>query len=420
MKVVVSHNNGTSKQAPLLPLTEDPELYKLDKTNSVSWDLRTVPAQADSPTYKFQVRVLQGDETAREMVRWRLDVLKVCVGLNATTLASRKPIMEASMRTGPLASFHAALQVQATQVFQAALEAAIAADAAAGNTNQQDAVNANGVAHYSHNDHLDMALGLVVTNYLPRKILAKVKRSIRRDMRKPADMKIQAYYQNLLRLNNEELPNLPPYGVDQRLSQDELLDIILFGTPRSWQNKMDRQGFDPMEKHLSEVVDFMENIKTVETAPMKEVTKKSSSSKKTDKSSTKKKSTPYYCKQHGPNYTHDTADCKFLKNQGSSSGKKFSNKTWTNKSKDSTSSSKKELAALVQKSVKAGVKAAKKQLASTEKKRKADESDDSDSDKDCFLLDTLTKDLDGFNYEAMEKLSIDDAEEGEISDEVSV
>ena len=45
---------------------------------------------------------------------------------------------------------------------------------------------------------------------MPRKILAKVKRDVRRNMRKPHDMKICQYYQNLYRINFKELPNLPP------------------------------------------------------------------------------------------------------------------------------------------------------------------------------------------------------------------
>jgi hypothetical protein len=69
------------------------------------------------------------------------------------------------------------------------------------------------------------------------------------------------------------------------------------------------------------------------------------------------------------------------------------------------------LAAFVQKQVKKGVK---KQLASVSKKRKSNaDSDDKLDAKDCFLLEELSKGIDGFNYNDTEKLSIDD-------DEVSV
>ena len=42
---------------------------------------------------------------------------------------------------------------------------------------------------------------------------------------------------------------------------------------------MERQGFDPIEKLLYEVIDFMENIKTTETNPMTKVNGKSDGKK---------------------------------------------------------------------------------------------------------------------------------------------
>ena len=140
MKVAPTKALYQTKSAPLLPLTEDVSLYKLDKTNSTSWDLSTQPGTAGAPTYKFQVRILQGDETPRQMTRWRLDVTKVCVGLNVTTKATRCPIMEASMRAGPLTGFNAAIETIGREAKKKALETALATDAAAGNTRASDAV----------------------------------------------------------------------------------------------------------------------------------------------------------------------------------------------------------------------------------------------------------------------------------------
>ena len=53
-------------------------------------------------------------------------------------------------------------------------------------------------------------------------------------------------------------------------------------------------------------------------------------------------------------------------------------------------------------------KQVKKQLAAADKKRK--NGDDSDSGEDCAPLQGLTGALDGFNYEQMENLCIDDDE----------
>ena len=114
---------------------------------------------------------------------------------------------------------------------------------------------------------------------------------------------------------------------------------------------------------------------------------------------------PYFCKVHGPNYTHDTADCRVAKKNDSSKGK-YPNKTWSRKADEVTSASKKELAALVAKTIKKEVKAGvKKQLASVSKKHK---SDSTDSDEECALVQMLGKGLDGFNYQQMESLTIND------------
>ena len=61
-----------------------------------------------------------------------------------------------------------------------------------------------------------------------------------------------------------ELEMLPPFRANQVLSNDKLLDIILYGTPKSWQKEMDRQGFNPLLHTLNEVVDFMEQIEASE------------------------------------------------------------------------------------------------------------------------------------------------------------
>ena len=37
-------------------------------------------------------------------------------------------------------------------------------------------------------------------------------------------------------------------------------NILLNGTPKSWQRKMDQQGFDPLGHTLNKVVTFMEQI----------------------------------------------------------------------------------------------------------------------------------------------------------------
>jgi hypothetical protein len=74
--------------------------------------------------------------------------------------------------------------------------------------------------------------------------------------------------------------------MDQHLSQDELLDIILYGIPKSWVKEMDRQDFDPFSATtILQVVDFCERL---ESAEEPEHTRKKSGSTSNSKYAQKK------------------------------------------------------------------------------------------------------------------------------------
>ena len=118
------------------------------------------------------------------MVRWKLDVEKVLVGLGVTTVATQQPIMEAMMQQGPKLAFRGSIRVLINIDFKAAMMAAAEADrlAVGGSTANRDNVRAAGPAALISVNILEQALGMVVIDLLPRKILTKVKRSMRRDM----------------------------------------------------------------------------------------------------------------------------------------------------------------------------------------------------------------------------------------------
>ena len=117
---------------------------------------------------------------------------------------------------------------------------------------------------------------------------------------------------------------------------------------------------------------------------------------------------------------HDTKDChqlqkeaKRLKSDGSNNGKpngngKFKNKTWTHKAEEAKATTQNDLASFIKKEVKKGIK---KDLKALSKKRKSDDSSDSE-DGELHMFD-----LKDFNYEDMENLKIDD---DEVTDELSV
>ena len=403
MKVVPPKSNTVSTKAALLPLMEDTEQYKLDKANSVSYELRTQPGDNNSPTCKYLIWVLEATESIRQVLKWRKDVDKVSIGLNVNDFEAKKPLVETLMRTGPLALFHKSIQVSATAAKSAAIAAA--ADAAAAN-----AERARPITDFHAAAHIRTALNFVVQQLLPRRVLAKVKRALRREMRKPADMKVRAYYQQITRINTEEVASLPPFALDQALGDDEMIDILLYGSPKSWQKEMDRQGFDPLEHPIQEVVDFMENIESSEDFDGSKV---DSSKKKLSKATNKNsKNGDRYCMLHGKG-NHSTEDCIQLKEQAKrlkserssnqSGGKTFhKNKTWQKDAAKASAKAKSDLAALIKKTV-------RKEVAVVQKKRKP-------SDDDSIDLNAL-EELKDFNYDQFKGMSIED--DNSVNDEAS-
>ena len=401
MKVAVPKNDGTSKKKPLLPLVPDPE-DELNASNSVSYLLKVKPTDVDSPTFKKYIRVLTGNESVRTVLTWSEDHSQVVRGLDLTDAADVY-----ALTTGVLTG--SSKTIYTTHVETSCANAKSAAiDAAAGNA--KAAERAKDPMEFLTERMVREAKRELIKGVVPNKIVAMVKRYLRRDARKPADMKVRQYYQHLLRVNNDELIQLPPFRPDQNMGEDELIDILLFGTPKSWTREMDRQGFDPINKALGEVVDFMERIEQAEdfdgqTIDHAQKNQSSSNGKKKVKTSGKGK----YCLLHGPN-THPTDECKVLKakandlkdNNSSSFNKKKGKNSWTKKADEATSKDKKDLAAFIKKAVAQGVQ---KELHSLDKKRK------SEHDLNAF-------DLKEFNYKMGDLKVSDDSSDDESSVEV--
>ena len=293
------------------------------------------------------------------------------------------------------------------------------------------------------------ALNRMMTGLLPNKALQRVKRYLRREARKPFDMNVKSYYLNIMRINSEEIPKLPPHFNDtQSLADDEIVDILLYGTPKSWQKEMDRQGFDPLGHTPMEVVAFMERIEASEEFDADKKTTKVAASNKGKKKANDSNGTKgsHHCMLHGSNNTHDTSECKTLQaqakklkgnNGGSNKNGKGHNKSWKNKAKDETDDSKKELAALVKKATQLikqqelnAIELVKK--VEPVKKRKVNWPSAEDLKEEQELA-TFEAELKDFNYGDLEQLDLndesdDEKEDGEmdvsvtdeVSDEVSV
>jgi len=239
-------------------------------------------------------------------------------------------------------------------------------------------------------------------------------------------------------INTEEIARCPPaFDHTQCLTPDEIIDILLFGTPKSWQREMDRQGFDPVASTVTQVVEFMERIEMSEDfdGDMKvaAATKKGNNKNKSNKGNLGADGSKH-CMLHGNNNTHDTSECETLMaqakklkgNNGANQKGKSGNKSWKNKAKDETNDSKKELATLIKKATEV-IKKSELNVIEPVKKRKVNWPSE---EEELCALDAELKD---FNYEDLDKMDLkgeseDEKEEGEldlsaseeVSDEVSV
>ena len=218
-------------------------------------------------------------------------------------------------------------------------------------------------------------------------------------MRKPNDMKIRQYVNHLRRINFDELPLLPPATVGQQLSDDEMIDIVMFGIPKSWTKEMDRQDFDPYRLNVTliDLVNFCERLESAEDFTPGQAKKKDSgknhgsSPKKSKHSKGKPKGDGKWCDYHKTD-THDTSECHVLKKKNNEKGN--GNKTWQKKSDDAKKFAKKEINSIVKKVTKQVSAKVKKDLNTLNKRKKKDDESDDESTDSLNMIDQEMKDLD--------------------------
>jgi hypothetical protein len=88
----------------------------------------------------------------------------------------------------------------------------------------------------------------IIACVMPRNALSHAKRYLQRHFHKPAIMSIFSYCQHLVYINTQELPMIPPFGINQSCVDDEIVDVMLFTIPPEWLCEMDRMGFDSHSK----------------------------------------------------------------------------------------------------------------------------------------------------------------------------
>jgi len=113
--------------------------------------------------------------------------------------------------------------------------------------------------------HCDRGNQRVVNHFCAQQNLATRPHHLRREARKPLDVKARNCLLHVSCINHEEIPELPPnFNTAQSLSADEIADILLCRTPKSWQRERIVKILTPWPRPQQEIVKFMENIEMSE------------------------------------------------------------------------------------------------------------------------------------------------------------
>ena len=306
------------------------EQKTLVKGEYVVLKCRMNPSDSTSQTYDLPVPYFKTG-TPEEYLKWRSNVDKGMKGYGATTGPSKYSFTRRLLEGDALAVFDLKRSEYASET----------------NENYQETM-----------EHLG-------SHVFPTKALQKQKRYMRRVLRKPRDLTTRDYVARVCEINNL-LASFPGADENSKLPEDELLDILEFGMPNSWQRAMTLQDFDPVEHTVSEFVSFCERLEATDTEdviPKKKEDKNSSnSSSKKRKPNTQNGGSGLDCILHGDNCGHTTHDCRNLRAQAEKMKQKYKSKSSSGVSKETQAIFQEAMAAFTKKQKAKKKKAVEKEL----------------------------------------------------------
>jgi hypothetical protein len=376
----------SSIQEIYLPLVQ--EEPKFTKANSIALKLRVDPGDDHSPTYEKTVPILTGQEGVSSAVNFSRVLETVYAGMHADTASKKRTVVELMLKDNAKAVFQATVDGAIEENFQQLRQAAF--DNRNGTDRQNEAAR-DAVQRPAVRDE-DVVRGVhgVVTHMCPLKVLSKVKRQMRRNMRKTVDTSIRQFFTNFRRINDEELKHLPPFADANSLADDEVTEIMLAAIPKSWVNKLIEQVEDYDTMNPNDLLQILEKFEATEEKPKAKENNgdkkssnssnkksktsngnKGSNSQKSNNGSDQKKGTKW-CMMHKWNTTHETNDCKTIKSKLEGNN----NKTWSRKSEDAKKKAKDDMAAMMADTVKSVVQQELKAFGKTKKRKIVLDSDD--------------------------------------------
>ena len=314
---------------PVIPLVRPETKSSLGKGDYTVIKCKTTPNAANSATYDLPIPYFRSGST-EEFLKWKRNVNRALTGQGITDGPGKYNLTRKLLDGDALMVFN----VKATQL---------------GNETNQ---------------HYEQVMQALAEHVFPIKALQTQKRFMRRFLRKPRDMKARDFVSRVCEIN-EMLNQFPGADGAGSLPQDELLDLMEFGMPSSWQRQMIMHDFDPMDKSIPEFINMCERIEMTEPETKKvsidnEVIPKK---KRKSNSGTISKTNGKYCLLHGE-CGHSTDECRTMQRQS----KVLKEKYKTSKSKPRSQ----EMQAMVQEVMAQYMKNVSKKEKGTRKKNEAE------------------------------------------------
>jgi len=200
---------------PLIPVVEDETGRR-----KMSFKLYTDPANKASPKVTVTMFVLTGGESLRELLVWRENLDKVIRGLNLDTPLKKDGTISQLVVGAASTSYQKGIKDSLDSLWAVQREEAAQAvrGAVAGREIRAQAAQAAVPRPELREQDITAGLQNLIRDRSTYQVLETQKRFMHRNMRKPADVTTRTYVNYLTRINDRELPLLPPFNLNQSLN----------------------------------------------------------------------------------------------------------------------------------------------------------------------------------------------------------
>ena len=213
---------------PIIPLERPEHTSSPKKGSGPTFKLRSQPNNENSQTYEVTVPIFRTGKP-EEWLLCKRNINRVITGQNITTGPESYAMARRILDGDALTAFELAATTHGNE----------------------------SVANFR------LCLNDVTQHILPRRSLVLQKRWMRYYLRKDENMSVREYVGRIVEMNNL-LEQFPPFGNNQKLSDEELKEVLEFSAPPRWQKRMVEHNFEPTESEFNEFIEFCERWERLE------------------------------------------------------------------------------------------------------------------------------------------------------------